>query len=248
MPKLDLDKLRDTIDNKKQELNTRKGALGESTIIPVTGDQFLRELVHTRQTGQETGASIKVKAVNDVAEAKLAGKTVDPSILEHITSSSSTQSIQQPAEVNGHIPTATEVAKMSEAKRIREQSENNYNQTLAQPASTVGVADAISQYQQMGRVGTPMGNQGMLTEQQVIANQMAAGAPPQLIIEQVNNVATQLLNENFGHLFAEAMKNSIIESYKAEVIKEALEENKSVIEKIVRDTIIDLQRINKSKK
>lgn len=247
MPKLDLEKLRDTIDNKKQELSSRKSALGESTIIPVTGDQFLKELVHTRQTGQQTGASIKVKAVNQVAEAKLAGKTVDPNLLEHVTSSAPTQSIQQPVQqANLHIPTAAEVARMSEAKRIREQSEANYNQTLAQPASTVGVADAIAQYQNMGRVGSPMGS--MLTEQQMMQNKMAAGAPPQLIVEQVNNVATQLLNENFGHLFAEAMKNSIIESYKAEVIKEALEENRSVIEKIVRDTIIDLQKINKSKK
>jgi len=251
MPKLDLDKLRDTIDNKKQELTTRKSALGESTIIPVTGDQFLRELVHTRQTGEKTGASVKVKAVNDVAEAKLAGKTVDPSILEHITSSAPTQSIQQPIQqANGHIPTASEVARMNEAKRIREQSETNYNQPMGNQApSNVGVADAITQYQTMGRVGIPMVNQqGMLTEQQMMTNQMAAGAPTQLIIEQVNNVASQLLSENFGHLFAEAMKNSIIESYKSEVIKEALEENRSVIEKIVRDTIIDLQRINKSKK
>ncbi len=250
MSKLDLNKLRETIDSKKQELTNRKSALGESTIIPVTGDQFLRELVHTRQTGQQTGASVKVKAVNDVAEAKLAGKVVDPSILEHVTSSAPTQSIQQPLTVNEHIPSAAEVARMSEAKRIREQSNTNYNKPMGQPASTVGVADAISQYQNMGRVGTPMANQmgGMLTEQQVIANQMAAGAPPQLIIEQVNNVATQLLNENFGHLFAEAMKNSIIESYKSEVIKEALEENRTVIEQIVRETIIDLQKINKSKK
>jgi len=250
MPNLDLDKLRETIDNKKQELTTRKGALGENTIIPVTGDVFLRELIHTRETGQQTGASIKVKAVNKVAEAKLAGKPVDPSILEHVTSSAPTQSIQQPVQqANDHIPTAAEVARMNEAKRIREQSEANYNQPMGQPASTVGVADAISQYQNMGRVGTPMTNQGgMLTEQQMMTNQMAAGAPSQLIVEQVNNVATQLLNENFGHLFAEAMKNSIIESYKAEVIGQALQENRSLIEQIVRETIIDLQKINKSKK
>jgi len=248
MSKLDLEKLRETIDKTKQEQNVRKTALGESTIIPVSGDQFLRELVHTRQTGEQTGASVKVKTVNQVAEAKLAGKTVDPSILEHVTSSAPTQSIQ-PQQTNGHIPSAAEVARMNEAKRIREQSNTNYNKPMGQPTSTVGVADAISQYQQMGHVGTPMGNQGgILNEQQMMQNQMAVGAPPQLIIEQVNNVATQLLNENFGHLFAEAMKNSIIESYKAEVIKEALEENRTVIEQIVRETIIDLQKINKSKK
>lgn len=246
MPKLDLAKLRDTIDNKKQELTTRKSALGESTIIPVTGDQFLKELVHTRQTGQQTGASVKVKAVNDVAEAKLAGKTVNPSILEHVISSAPTQSIQpEIQQANGHIPSAAEVARMNEVKRIREQSENNYNKPMGQP-STLGVADAISQYQNMGRVGTPMQpNQGgMLNEQQMMQNQMAAGAPSQLIIEQTQ----QILNENFGHLFAESMKNAIIESYKANVIKTALIENKDYIREIVVETILDLQKRNQSKK
>lgn len=251
MPKLDLEKLRQTVDDRKEELNAKKSALGESTNIPIKGDQFLAELVHTRQTGQQTGASIKVKAVNVAAEAKLEGRTVDPNLLEHITQSAPTQSIQTqaPVQANGHVPTASEAARMEEAKRIREQSEANYNKPMGSGGSTVGVADAISQYQNMGRVGTPMPNQGgMLTEQQMMVNQMAAGAPSQLIVEQVNNVATQLLSENFGHLFAEAMKNSIIESYKAEVIKEALEENRSVIEQIVRDTIIDLQKRNQSKK
>ena len=119
----------------------------------------------------------------------------------------------------------------------------NYNQTMGQPASNVGVADAISQFQNMGRVGAPMNNNSMLTEQQMMGNIMGS-APAQIIVEQTQ----QILNENFGHLFAEAMKNSIIEAYKAEVIKSGLDENKEYIKEIVIETILELQKRNQSKK
>lgn len=236
---IDLNKLKSGIAERKKELSVRTNALGETVQVKQTGDAFLRELMHSATTGAETHASVKVKTVDQLAEAKITGKAVDPNLLGHVATSAPTQSIQQPAQVNAHIPTATEVARMSEAKRIREQSNNNYNQTVGQPASNVGVADAISQYQNMGRVGTPMNNQGMLTEQQIMGN-----APAQIIVEQTQ----QILNENFGHLFAEAMKNSIIESYKAEVIKIGLDENREYIREIVVETILELQKRNQSKK
>jgi len=238
---IDLTKLKEGIADRKKELSVRTNALGETVQVKQTGDAFLRELMHSAKTGVETHASVKVKTVDQLAESKLTGKPVDPNLLGHVATSAPTQSIQQPAQVNANIPSAAEVARMNEAKRIREQSNANYNQTMGQPPSNVGVADAIAQYTNMGRVGTPMNNNGMLTEQQMMASQ---GAPPQLIIEQTQ----QLLNENFGHLFAEAMKNSIIESYKADVIKTALSENREVIKEIVVETILDLQKRNQSKK
>ena len=240
---IDLDKLKSGIAERKKELSVRTNALGETVQVKQTGDAFLRELMHSATTGAETHASVKVKTVDQLAEAKITGKTVDPNLLGHVATSAPTQSIQQPAQVNAHIPSAAEVAKMNEAKRIREQSNVNYNQTMGQPASNVGVADAISQFQNMGRVGAPMNNNSMLTEQQMMGNIMGS-APAQIIVEQTQ----QILNENFGHLFAEAMKNSIIETYKAEVIKSGLDENKEYIKEIVIETILELQKRNQSKK
>ena len=240
---IDLNKLKEGIADRKKELSVRTNALGETVQVKQTGDQFLSELMHSATTGAVTNASVKVKSVDQLAESKITGKPVDPNLLGHVTASAPTQSIEQPA-VNANIPSAADVVKMNEAKRIRERSNTNYNQTMGQ-TSNAGVADAIAQYTNMGRVGTPMANNnGMLTEQQMMQNQMNMGAPPQLIIEQTQ----QLLNENFGHLFAEAMKNSIIESYKADVIKTALGENRDVIKEIVVETILDLQKRNQSKK
>lgn len=243
---MDLEKLRAEIDGKKKRIDERKNILGETVVKKQTGDQFLRELIHTQKTGQETNASIKVRAVDKLAESKETGKPIDPSILEHVG---------KPIEQNnnpskGNNPQQYRTASMDareEARKLRE-SNNNYNYNAT---SNKGLADAISQYDRIPPVGAPMNNNGMLTEQQMMekfgrGNGMVS-APNNFINEQVINVTRELLNENFGKLYAEAMKNSIIESYKAEVVKEALKENRSVIEQIVRETIIDLQKKAQSK-
>jgi hypothetical protein len=220
--------------------------LGEKSVTKQTGDQFLRELMHSANTGQQTNASIKVKAVDKVAESKIEGKPVDPNILEHVAATSASPKINPTIEP---VRSAAMDAKLAEAKRIREAANNGNN--ISQP-SNAGIVDAMSQYMNTPQVGAPMNNNGMLTEQEMLAkygNQaINNSAPNALIVEQVNNVATQLLNENFGKLYAEAMKNSIIETYKAEVIKEAINENRGFIEQIVRETIIDLQKKAQSKK
>lgn len=246
---MDIDKLREEIGQRKQNLSERQNALGETVAVKQSGDQFLRELMHSANTGQPTNASVKVKTVDKVAESKITGNPVDPNILNHVPSSTPSPNINE--NVNNPAPqrTATMDAKMAEAKRIREMTKNP-NGGIPQ-TSNVGVADAVAQYMNTPKVGAPMNN-GMLTEEQMLAQfgnkAGATSAPNTLIAEQVNSVATQLLNENFGKLYAEAMKNSIIETYKAEVIKEAINENRGFIEQIVRETIIDLQKKAQSRK
>ena len=247
---MDISKLREEIDSHKKGTTERKNALGETVATKQTGDQFLRELMHSASTGQVTNASQTVKAVDKIAEAKQiakkTGQPVDPNLLNHVPASSPSPNI-----VNEGAPQSTAAmdARMAEARRIsNEKSNPNANMTQT---STAGVADAVAQYYNTPKVGAPMNN-NMLTEQQMLAQfgntAGATSAPNTLIAEQVNTVATQLLNENFGSLYAEAMKNSIIQTYKAEVIKDALNENRSFIEQIVRETIIDLQKKAQSKK
>jgi hypothetical protein len=246
---MDIDKLREEIGQRKQNLNERQNVLGEKVSVKQSGDQFLKELMHSANTGQPTNASVKVKAVDKVAESKITGKPVDPNILDHVASSAPSPNINENVATQPQRTAAMD-AKMAEAKRIREMA-NNPNAGIPQ-TSNVGVADAVAQYMNTPQVGAPMQNNSMLTEQQMLAQfgtkAGATSAPNQLIAEQVNTVATQLLNENFGKLYAEAMKNSIIETYKAEVIKEAINENRGFIEQIVRETIIDLQKKAQSRK
>ncbi len=248
---MDIDSLRKEIEGRKQQLTERQNVLGEKVMVKQSGDQFLRELVHTAKTGQQTNASIKVKEVDRVAEGKITGKQVDPNILQHVTTSTPNPNINSTSTPKPPQTTAAMDARMAEAKRIREAA-NNPNANIPK-TSNAGVADALQQYMNTPQVGAPMQqNNGMLTEQQMMAkyaqNPNMGSTSNSVINEQVSNVARELLNENFGKLYAEAMKNSIIETYKAEVIKEAINENRGFIEKIVRETIIDLQKKAQTRK
>ena len=203
--------------------------------------------MHTAHTGEKTNASIRVKAVDKIAESKIKGETIDPNILEHLAkpntlnNTTTSQAPQRSAAMD---------AKMAEAKRIAEEK-NSRTQYNNNRNSNAGIADAISQYTNTPQVGAPMNNNSsMLTEQQMLEKLSQNGykyAPNNVINEQVTQVTRELLNENFGKLFAEAMKNTIIENYKREVIKEAINDNRSYIEQIVRETIIDLQKKAQSK-
>lgn len=245
MASVDLKKLKEEIDQRKSNINERSNALGEKPVTKQSGDQFLKELMHSARTGQETNASVKVKAVDRVAESKITGKAVDPNLLNHIPKSTPSAS----NTINEGQPkrTAAMDAKIAEAKRI---SEAKNGESYATP-SNAGLADAISQYSNTPTVGSPMNNNnGYLNEQEVMKklgyNPNNLQTSP-LITEQVTKVAKDLLNENFGKLYAEAMKNDIIETYKAEVIREAINENRSFIKQIVHETIVELQKKAQSK-
>ena len=247
---MDIEGLRKEINGRKKQLDERKNVLGEKIVTKQSGDQFLKELMHTRNTGVETNASVKVKQVDRVAESKLTGKPVDPNLLQHVAKSTTSPIINESAPAPQHSSAAMD-AKMAEAKRMRELG-NVPNNGIPQ-SSNAGIADALAQYMNTPQVGAPMPqNNGMLTEQQMMAKYAQSVGTTQtsnsVINEQVTNVARELLNENFGKLYAEAMKNSIIEAYKAEVVREAINENRGFIEKIVHDYILDLQQKAKSKK
>ena len=258
MADIDIKALQKTIDSRKKELTEKRGLLGENTVVPITSDAFLRELIHSTNTGQETGASIKIKTVDQVAEAKITGKAIDPSLLSHIPQTTPNVSVTPNVEATpNYNPQINNAAKIEEARNIKEAAAILDRKGMTGSVSNAGIADAIANYQNIPQVGAPMveAQKGsMLTEQQVltsIANGTTtsnAMTPNGLIVEQVTNMARQILDENFGVLYTEAMKNSIIESYKTEKVRDALQENRDMIKEIVVETIIELQKRNKSKK
>ena len=239
---VDIQNLRKEINARKTALNERKTALGEPINAAQSKDKFLGELLHSARTGKETNASIKIKTIDKVAEAKINKTTVDPSILQHVGAVTSTPSINETVATKP-VMSSAEMARYNEQERIRKEGINPMTNQ-----SNAGIADSMEKYMNIPPVGAPMNqNTGMLNEQQMSAN-LGGGASNQLIVEQVTNVATQLLNENFGKLYAEAMKNSIIESYKTEVVRASLEENRAMIKEIVIETILEIQKRNQSKK
>lgn len=250
---MDIAELKKEIENRKKNIDERGNVLGEQKVKKQSGGQFLRELMHSARTGQETHASKKVKAVDRLAESKVTGKPVDPDVLDHLAKPSNAPSLSSKVESNTPPQRTASMDAREEARTLKE---DNYGVTQKNNA---GLSDLISQYQNTPRVGAPMNSNGMLTEEQMLAKMRGNNGNPAnynnygygstgIINEEVTRVAKELLNENFGKLYAEAMKNSIIETYKREVIKEAINENRSFIEQIVRETIIDLQKKAQSKK
>lgn len=252
MAKLDISKVKKEIDDRKSQMTERSRILGENTVVPSSGNQFLRELKYSRESGVKTGASVKVAAVAKVADAKankipVNAEAVTKDLMEHVNATNTPKFTPKTAQAR---PTV-ESNKMDESKRIAElasqmeEQERRKGQTLA---------DALSQYVSTPHVGTPMSG-GYLTEAQLREAMIAKntqmggmGVTPNMIVEQVSNVAEQYLQENFGSLFSEAMKQTIVETYKAERVKAAIQENRELIKDIVVETILELQKRNQSKK
>lgn len=244
MSKIDLKSLKENIDKRKKELSGNQLVLGEQVKTKKSKDLFLRELLHSSKTGQETESSIQVKNVHKLAESKVKGEKLDPSVLDHINSSGSKPNINTNYQENNYQGrTAAMDAKLEEQKRMQEEQNHQQYKT-----SNAGLGELIQQYYNTSTVGSTMSS-GMLTEEQMLEKLNQQGykqnqnnSSSNMLNEHVVNMTNKLLNENFGMLFGEAMKNSIIETYKREVVKAAIDENKDYIKEIVMETIRDLQK------
>jgi len=82
-------------------------------------------------------------------------------------------------------------------------------------------------------------------------NNVGVGKPmnlnEQYLAESVKNIVNNHLVENFGPILEEAIKNTILEMYAVDRIKTVLHENKEMIQKMVYDTIREIQAKSKSK-
>lgn len=62
------------------------------------------------------------------------------------------------------------------------------------------------------------------------------------INEQIDTTVNKYLTENFGVVLQKVMKDAIIEMYSIEKVRESLFENKKYIQEIIRDTLVDLAK------
>lgn len=226
--KLNLNKLRDEIDNRKQAKNSVSSQLGEQVGI-APRDAFLSGLLESLNTGRETASTSLVKCVTNTTVDKKGGGTKmrineGSPVVNSPTSRPQTQHGQY-AEMN------------ERDEQLFAEFEKRRKQTLA---------ESIESYAHIPSVGAPMTNQPQ-------TNYNSNAGQPQFLneghlVESVKKIVDGYLVESFGPVVEEAIKSTIIEMYAVERIKEVLHENKELIRSVVLDTIREIQNRNKQNK
>lgn len=219
---INLNKLRDEIDNRKKEKNIQPANVNETTIRGGSPRHaFLNGLLESISTGRETTASALIKTVeNKVAEKN--GET--PKI-------SAPRNIPVEQQAPRHIP-----QRINEVEMSPERDEQLFVDLERKRKNTL--ADSIESYANIPRVGAPMAQQ---------QHQMPMNLNEAYLAEGVKKIVDNYLVENFAPVVEEAIKNTIIEMYAVERIKEVLHENKDLVRTVVIDTIKELQAQAKAK-
>lgn len=244
------------IKNKVEQERKRKLAEGdvhpESLTMPqgrAPKDSLLHDLQMSLHTGQSTPAIEKMRQVNEGANAKAkakggvtlkssGGAGMTDALSEHIG-----QPPKQQAPPQQRQP-------MNEQENPRD---NAFDQQFSQPRPQQGGMSLSQQLSQMNG-GQHNPNQKLMEAyQQMQGTQQPHGQYPQQqgvpqagnpnqINEQVNQA---LQNVDFGSLLQESLKNTVMEMYAMEKIQKSLLENKDVIKKIVKETLIELSQSRK---
>jgi len=217
MAKPDLNKLKSEIDSRKKQRNMTASPLGEQVGTGIAPrDAFLYGLMESLNTGRETASSSLVKTVDNKVAAKK-GEVGKLQIAE-------TQQVQPQRPVQRPMQNIGEEMDMSP-----ERDDLLYRDLETKRKQTI--AESLEQFSKTPAVGAPMG-----TKQQPVM-----GSPMQLneayLAESVQKIVNGYLTENLGPIFEEAIKNTIIEMYAVERIKEVLQENKEMLKGIMRDII-----------
>jgi hypothetical protein len=239
MAKVDLNKLKDEIQKEKQNKNVVPSQLGEQVGTGVSPrDVFLHGLMQARETGQITPSSQLIQVVeNKVSEKHGELKT---------------------HAVNETAPTPTAPVTTTSAPTPSPDRDEQLFADLEKKRKAT-LAESIEKFQGATGAGTgatpPTVNYGgtqYLTSvpTNAPATNPTNAAPMQLneaaLVENVQNVVRGYLNENLGPIFEEAIKNTVIEMYAVERIKEVLNENRDLIKSVVVETIKEIR--DRSKK
>ena len=222
--KVNLDKLKNEIDSRKKE-RTPAG----SGAAP--RDVFLHGLLESLEHGHETASSSLIKTVGNEASIKKGEKAVLPI----------RDSVPTPAQTPVARPQLVQESEERDHK-LFEDMDKMRKQTLADSLNAItGNAPTAAMPSTVN-----YGGQQMLTS--LPAGTSAGGVQinEAALTESVRQIVNNHLVENFAPVLEDAIKNTVIEMYAVERIKDVLNENTDLIEKIVYQTIRKLQ--NKTKK
>lgn len=221
--KPNLNKLHEEISNRKKQKSSAVSPLGEKAGSGVAPrDVFLHGLLEAYRDGRENASTSLVKTVeHKVAEKKgEAPKMAAPRQVQR-------QVPQHPQAVNE----LAEVDMMPERDDIMYRDfETKKNQTLV---------ESMQQYYNVPVVGAPMRNQPI--QQPVQLNEA-------FINENLKKAVNGYLAESLEPIIQEAFRDTIIEMYSVQRIKEVLLENKEILKSAVREVIKEIQAKAKQNK
>ena len=236
--KVNLDKIKGEIENRKQEKYGTASSLGEQVGAGVTPrDSFLHGLLEAYKHGKPTASSNLIKVVDNT----VASKKGEP------------QGMATPT-ATVHAPTHTQQGPPGPSPDREEQMYKDFgkkNATLTESISTfqgnkpTGAPQGThvnyggTQYLTTPPIGTPM-NEGQVH----MPTQLNEAA----LVESVQQIVNGHLTENLGPIFEEAIKGTIIEMYAIERIQEVLNENRDLIKEVVVETIKEIRDKSNSKK
>ena len=228
--KVDLNKLKTEISNRKLEKgvvapNLREGVQGSGP-----RDTFLNGLITSLQTGQSTPAINKIKLVENTVALKNGEDT------RHIIKEAA------PQRQTTNTPQRIDLGGSDRGEQMFTDLAQKNNATLTESINSFNGS-------QGGTPTSPTVDYG--GNQYLTSAPAQAGIPQNLneaaLSESVKGMVNTHLSENLGPIFEEAIKNTIIEMYAVERIQEVLNENKGLIKDVVIETIKEIQARTKAK-
>lgn len=233
--KVDLNKLKAEIDNRKREKGIIPSNLGEGVVGSGPRDTFLNGLLMSLKTGKSTPSTNLIKVVENTVAEKHGGGTT------HIIKEA--VPVRQPTN-NAHTTNSPQRIDMSperDEQMFQDLAKKN-NQTLAESISNFTGTHG----------GTPTSPVVDYAGKQYLTSPPQDAVLPQnlneaALVESVRGMVNTHLSENLGSIFEEAIKNTIIEMYAVERIEEVLHGNKDLIKDVVVETIKEIQARSRAK-
>jgi len=209
--KYNLEGIKEEMATRRNERNTVSQQLGEPVNTGQAKDGFLNGLITSFNTGRETHATKRIKLIENKVDIR-EGKT--PKFKENNTDI------------------------LPEANQNRTPNRGGIDNVM-NPEFSEADRDELM-YAKMSKKALMGGNS--LSENLMSFTGQATnngGNPIQssVLTEGVKNVVNNYLAENFGLIVEESIKNTILEMYAVERIKQVLQENKGMLKAIMYEII-----------
>ena len=209
-------------------------------------------MVNGLTQGKTNGAVAQVKAVNQATMVKDGERpTVDNGLIEQVVASTPRANVnvpQAPQNNQSYVPPPQNYGQQPPV--------DQYGRPIAgypPPEPPESSRDA-GLYAEMERRlnemrGIQSGNapQVQMNEGKVVPPQQQQYNPNNMLTEQITQTVTDVFKNMGSNILQEAMRDTIVETYKMERVKESILENKDVIKRIVIETIKELQNRKKTK-
>jgi len=226
MAKIDLSKLSEEIDRRKKDKTTVSESLGEvDSNTPAPKNKFLNELLHSLKSGKPSPSTERIGLIEEKVSEKFGENKVPKKQPQRRSESQTHFDIPEEKSV-ADVEKSREDALYEEFKRRQSEYSNRVKGSYEDE-----LLNELTGKKQPQQQPQPT-QSGYLSEGHLVNN--------------VKKVVDNYLAENFSVIVEETIKDSIIEMYAIERIKNVLSENKDLIKSVVIETIRELQAKKKN--